>query len=145
MLSMECDNATHRQRRSMECDFLIEFEVPTMLPYMIHYSTRRVNHSSTCGLGKGGRAVCGWAVCGWAVRGWAGVDTGAWMGCVWTVNKGRSDVTRLSWYWSAWMQSPGSSGVVSDDVLLGEVGTSEPSTISNIAVAVGVMEAISWF
>ena len=43
------------------------------------------------------------------------------------------------------MQSPGSSGVVSDDVLLGEVSAGEPSTISNIAIAVGVMGDISWF
>ncbi|CAN7089651.1 unnamed protein product [Brassica rapa subsp. narinosa] len=71
----------------------------------------------------------------WTREGWTG---GVWMGGVWMGGA-------LSWYWSAWMQSPGSSGVVSDDVLLGEVGTSEPSTISNIAVAVGVMEAISWF
>ena len=36
--------------------------------------------------------MCGWTVRGyWSVDGYC-VDIGAWMGCVWMVNKGTSDV-----------------------------------------------------
>ncbi|KAF3539953.1 hypothetical protein F2Q69_00019462 [Brassica cretica] len=57
----------------------------------------------------------------WCVDGRC-VDTGAWMGCVWTVNKGTNDVDGR-----------------------GCRSNGEPCTISNIAVVVGVMRAISWF
>lgn len=92
-----------------------------------------------------GRCVDGRCVDGRCVDGRAWILERGWVVCGRLIRGGVMCRTRLSWYWSAWMQSPRSSGVVSDDVLLGEVGTGEPSTISNIAVAVGVMEAISWF
>ncbi|KAF3601847.1 hypothetical protein F2Q69_00035761 [Brassica cretica] len=73
----------------------------------------------------------------WTREGWTG---GVWMGGAWILERGWVVCGRLIRGRVLFVN--GSRGVVSDDVLLGEVGAGEPSKISNIAVAVGVMGAI---